>query len=241
MSLSTKSQEGVQAVHHTSSIISSFFSSSCAGPWMLTVAVAAVAMHPPLSSCNQMRAIQPQGTARAACRPRLRHVCSASCQAATSSRAQVAVVQDNARPEVPATHRRGVLQGTAREWLVGDKNTGCHLCKCLTVLCAGTGLLGTAAMTSLPPPPSTAAAPASAQQAAAASQPATSAADSCDAPAEAGCRAGAAEASTSAPAAGGCRLQAGAAARDPAFNRGCATAGPARQQIAGLIPPRQVR
>jgi hypothetical protein len=29
--------------------------------------------------------------------------------------------------------------------------------------------------------------------------------------------------------------------RDPTINRGCATAGAARQQLAGLIPPRQVR
>lgn len=122
-----------------------------------------------------------------------------------------------------------------------------------TALSLRAGLLGTAALTTLPPPATGAAgAPPTQQQ----QQPQTpspppqcSNASPCCEPAQPGCSEAAAgtEAASELEAADGssgcCWSSSGAAAaaRDPAVNAGCATAGPARRQLAGLIPPRQVR
>jgi hypothetical protein len=110
-------------------------------------------------------------------------------------------------------------------------------CNCPVDATVAAGMLGTAAMTITSPAPDAAAA----QQSAAASDPnnqqlnpaGSSSSSLADADA---CDAAAGSSSSCCPARGA------AAARDPTINSGCATPASVRQQqqIAGLVPPRQV-
>lgn len=147
---------------------------------------------------------------------------AAASSAGNTQTSTAPVYADAASPHIKP-HRRGVLQG----------------------------LLGTAAWTSLPPQPAHADPSTLTRQsdnsAGGVSSPHTTCPQgSCTSPA-AGTSEAAAAAEASAggsSATGSCCLQpsaAAAAARDPTINSGCATMQPARQQLAGLIPPRQVR
>jgi len=108
------------------------------------------------------------------------------------------------------------------------------------------GLLGTAALTSLPLSASDAAAVAATQETASAAGPPASSNPNAPSMPAPGASSAAALADADAAAAGSSsscsthNTAAATAARDPAINRGCATTPPARQQLSGLIPPRQV-